>query len=386
MKESDVMKKFISRLISSLLAVAVFAGCFVYSYAETVKYGDVDGNNTINSSDALVVLSYSVGKNTLESMAYKRADVNADGVVNSSDALEILMYCVGKITEFDVQNAPDPEHPFLEKLKVVGDAIGVSLNIVYDEETDSYTVKSKGGVDTGLLGYKYSIKDGIFYTAEDSWQRNFGFNEMYDSAAAIGVMTYNTFRVRYTCPDKFGKKLEWMIQFWKGQYGYAFIGSEIGVYTREVNPFNTSTHYECADDDHKFYMTMDVYRENPDKPDKFNHLFTRSRVKTWWCTGFVLGTLGFAQTNVPDENGTAKLMVDSRIEFDTPEMASAFADALSEITVIENNSVLSGSKRPVSFVKYNTEFAYKTSTETCKYCICRNSTDRKMRDVRVCYR
>lgn len=263
----------------------------------------------------------------------------------------------------------------LQKLSQATKDFDGSIEIVYDEATNSYTAKSKDGTDTGLFGYKYSLTDKIFYTAEDSWQRNFGFNEVYDKAAAIGFMTYNTYRVYFTYDN-----LEWMIQFWKGQYGYAFVGSEIGVYTRPLGSDN-GTHYECADDAHKFYMTMDVYRQNPQNPNKYDHLFTRSRSKTWWCTGFVPGTLGFAQANVPDENGTAKLKVDSKIEFYNAEMAHAFMNGLSKVKYLENNAALSGTNRTVNFIQYGSEEEYAKSSASCKYALCADGSS-----VRVCYR
>lgn len=250
-----------------------------------------------------------------------------------------------------------------------------SVNLVYDEETKSWTAKNKQGVDTGLFGYKYHTEDKIFYTAEDSWQRNFGFAEVYDKAAAIGFMTYNTFRVYFTYDN-----LEWMIQFWKGQYGYAFIGAEIGVYTRPAGSDN-GTFYGCADDAHKFYMTMDVYRRNVDNKNKFDHLFTRSRVKTWWCTGFVPGTLGFAKINVPDQDGTATLKVDSKIEFYNPEMAHAFMNGLSKVKYLENNAALAGTKRSVNFIQCGSEEEYNASSSSCKYALCADGSS-----VRVCYR
>lgn len=262
----------------------------------------------------------------------------------------------------------------LEKLKQAADKLDESVEIVYDEETQSYTVKSKDGTDTGLFGYKYSTKDKIFYTAEDSWQRNFGFTEFYDTAAAAGFMTYNTMRVRFDYDNE-----EWMLQFWKGQYGYTFIGAEVGVYTRPMGSDN-GTYYDCADDEHKMYMTMDLYRKESGS-NKFKKLFTRSRVKTWWCTGFIPGTLGFAQANVPDEGGTGTLKCDTRIEFHSAEMAQAFCESLSKVTYLENNSLVSGTNRSVKFYEFATEEAYDASAASCKYCICEDG-----KTVRVCYR
>lgn len=64
---------------------------------EKVKNGDLNGDDKINSSDALLVLQHSVGKITLDDTQKSCADVNKDGKINSSDALMILQYSVGKI-------------------------------------------------------------------------------------------------------------------------------------------------------------------------------------------------------------------------------------------------------------------------------------------------
>ncbi len=62
-----------------------------------MKIGDVNNDGNINSSDALLVLQYSVGSYALNGNAFTAADTNRDGKVNSSDALIILQFAVGKI-------------------------------------------------------------------------------------------------------------------------------------------------------------------------------------------------------------------------------------------------------------------------------------------------
>lgn len=81
------MKKLIS---------AVLAAAFIFSFAVFAQarlLGDVDKDGQTNSSDALEVLSYSVGLVT--DIDKTRADVNNDGNINSSDALVILQIAVG---------------------------------------------------------------------------------------------------------------------------------------------------------------------------------------------------------------------------------------------------------------------------------------------------
>ena len=82
------MKKLLSILISAILAVSVFA-----ISASARVLGDVNGDKTANSADALNILRYSVG--TLEEIDTKAADVNCDGNINSADALTALMISVG---------------------------------------------------------------------------------------------------------------------------------------------------------------------------------------------------------------------------------------------------------------------------------------------------
>lgn len=81
------MKKILSILLSAILAASALG---ISASARTL--GDVDGNKSANSSDALKILMYSVG--TLDTIDEKLADVNCDGNVNSSDALTVLRISV----------------------------------------------------------------------------------------------------------------------------------------------------------------------------------------------------------------------------------------------------------------------------------------------------
>jgi len=57
--------------------------------------GDVNGDDTVNSTDALIILSCDVGLDTSAYCPMNRGDVNDDGLINSTDALIILSYDVG---------------------------------------------------------------------------------------------------------------------------------------------------------------------------------------------------------------------------------------------------------------------------------------------------
>ena len=69
-------------------------------YLDILRYGDVDSDGFINSSDALAVLRYSVKLTSFDDIQKKYSDVNADGMINSSDALSILNFSVGAATTF----------------------------------------------------------------------------------------------------------------------------------------------------------------------------------------------------------------------------------------------------------------------------------------------
>lgn len=79
------------RIISLLLAVVMATSVSILAYAK--QAGDINGDSKINSSDALLVLQYAVGK--LKDIDKKAADITGDGKINSSDALKILQISVG---------------------------------------------------------------------------------------------------------------------------------------------------------------------------------------------------------------------------------------------------------------------------------------------------
>ena len=64
------------------------------------QFGDVDGNGSINSIDAMLILQYAVGIPVAASLDLYAADVDGNGDANSIDAMLILQYAVGIFTEF----------------------------------------------------------------------------------------------------------------------------------------------------------------------------------------------------------------------------------------------------------------------------------------------
>lgn len=60
-----------------------------------LSYGDIDGDGSVTSADALLILRASVGLELFTDEQTKYADVNGDGSVDSADSLAVLRYSVG---------------------------------------------------------------------------------------------------------------------------------------------------------------------------------------------------------------------------------------------------------------------------------------------------
>ncbi len=129
----------------------------------------------------------------------------------------------------------------------------------------------------GLASYQYAPGGNYYYTNEDPWQRALGYNELYDAGAQFVAIYIDTMRCKFEYNN-----MDYMIQFWKGQYGYVFIGHEIGIYNKPKN--RNTEHYDAVSDEEAIYMSMTGYRDGEE-------LYTRDYGKYWWCTGFVPGKL-----------------------------------------------------------------------------------------------
>lgn len=258
-------------------------------------------------------------------------------------------------TKFDYQK-------FAQDLNASLKRFSESVKFVYDKDSDSWTVVGPDGKDTGLFGFKYSMKDQVFYTAEDAWQRNFGFEETYDNVAGAGAISYDTMRVKFNYNNK-----EWMMQYWKGQYGFVLIGAELGLYNRDPGSTN-STYYDVVTDAEKLNMSVKVYRRNPDDQNKYDLLFHRSPTTTWWLTGFTPGTLSAGSYVVPADE-TAKLRAEYVINFQTAEQAQAFVNGLQNTTTIEHNA-----PKKIRDIKFTglSVAEYEKSTKSAKYAVAEN--------------
>lgn len=129
------------------------------------------------------------------------------------------------------------------------------------------------------LGYVYDVRQDIFYTALNAWQRDMGYCRLYDEAAAPMSMIIDCEPIYFDYDNK-----RWLIEFWKGQYGMT-TGCEIGIYSTDRPDVQTEifngTFYECVGDNDLLQISLTL-KKNGKK------LFSRQDIH-WWVTGFVLG-------------------------------------------------------------------------------------------------
>ena len=183
-----------------------------------------------------------------------------------------------------------------------------------------------------LASYKYYPQGNYYYTDDkECWQDNFGYNEVYDNFAPITMMYFDTVRTIF----EYGGQ-EWLLQIWKGQYGYCFVGGEVGIYTR--SPGSSGSHFACADKEDWLNMEMAFIWDEYNDGD-YVTIFTRPYEKYWWCTGFVVG---FPNKNIRKTREEFRLIV--HVTFKDTEMAEAFcsafqANGFSRVSKLDNNEI-----------------------------------------------
>lgn len=147
----------------------------------------------------------------------------------------------------------------------------------------------------GYLSYMYDKDCKCFFTVNDSFQRNFGFDDkLYDMVANIVGMPYNTEVFDFEYDGK-----SWRIQLWKGTYG-PNIGCEVGVYNKPTS--RTADFYDCVTDAERLYMDTVLHIEYYDKNSNVvtKRLFVRPYDVSWWQTGFVPGIIASNYQEIDD--------------------------------------------------------------------------------------
>ena len=173
-----------------------------------------------------------------------------------------------------------------------------------------------------VMGYRFNGSEKFYYYDQDvAWQKTTGFMNAFDYVSPYLTINYDYVRINYN----YGGKAR-MVQLWKGQYGIAFYGSEIGYYYRdgelkEGEEVSAFTPYKCADND-RLKMQTTLYWDK-DRNGDYQYQFTVTYDDYWWCTGFRGGHL--YNTEPCDE-----LRMEGFVDFHDEEEASAVAKGLEE--------------------------------------------------------
>ncbi|MGN1479144.1 MAG: DUF4474 domain-containing protein [Acutalibacteraceae bacterium] len=196
--------------------------------------------------------------------------------------------------------------------------------------------------DKGVLGFGYSTSEKCFYATGNAWQRNFGYSDLYDKTSQLIAISYDTSKIFFVYEGK-----EWMIQLWKGQYGFVLLGAEVGVYNRPQGS-SSSTYFDCASDDELLPIGLTLYKDG-------SQLFSRKQKDSWWMTGFVPGQMGVGA--MVGSKYTKTLSTTIKITFKDEAMRKAFVIGLKKCSYIYNNvdgmdaQDVNKGKRTISFVE-----------------------------------
>lgn len=210
-------------------------------------------------------------------------------------------------------------------------------------------LSSKNPIDKSIeiAGYDYDAEQGIFYCIMNPWQRNMGYNRLYDEAMApLGMIT--------DCEPiyfEYNNKI-WLIELWKGQYDVN-TGCEIGVYTADKPILNIPEvykymFYNCANDQEKLTMSFTLKKNG-------KILFSRDE-RHWWLAGFKLG-----EYSEPSE-----LTINVNITLKDSIMCSAFIEGLKEAGYSEDEIVRNGNTVGFIFDKPHTPQPLTRIEETDK--------------------
>lgn len=157
------------------------------------------------------------------------------------------------------------------------------------------------------FGFMYMPEQDIFISCRDAWQREMGYETLFDRAAVAAHIVIDARPVYF---DYEGRT--WLIEFWKGQYGIN-TGAEIGIYhaDRILSEAEYKTALFNAASDHEMLpCTLRLYKND----ESLAELSERH----WWLTAFLPGCF-----SKPSE-----LCLEASICFPNKQMCDAFCEGL----------------------------------------------------------
>lgn len=171
--------------------------------------------------------------------------------------------------------------------------------------TKKYGKINYNGFDA--VGFKYNKEKDIFVSTKNAWQRNFGYSKIYDTLAPLGQMIIDTEWIRFYYNNK-----NYLIAFWKGQYGIT-TGGEIGTYYTNELKIKKNTLYMPLEDNDILPLSFTLYKNKEE--------LTSVEERHWWLAIFKLGM--FSQPR--------ELTMDIKITFPSIEMLNSFLKSFKKL-------------------------------------------------------
>lgn len=157
------------------------------------------------------------------------------------------------------------------------------------------------------FGFQYNLSQDVITSRVDAMQRDFGYTDLYDNAAAYFNMVFDCEPIYF---DYNG--YTWRFEFWKGQYGIN-VGAEIGLYRADhIVPScdRPTTVFYGVDESEMMPMSLALLKDD--------HTLYNISCQHWWLTGFSMGRFTYPECL------TAKIA----ITFPNQQMLDTFLTAL----------------------------------------------------------
>ena len=299
------MKKYTNFLRLTALLVMVIvtcSGCGLLNIAGTLNNGTVVPTNP-PAGDVYYTEPY-YGEDFTYSAVISNPDNTTTTVVNTPTTQNSNQTQSSEVATTSDSSPVNPTTAPTETTTINtfedGDYLANVQDVLFNTQDESTARKI-----LVAAGFDYDPVQDVYFTQLDSWQRNFGFNSVYDTAAPMVGMIYSTAKIYFTYDDK-----DWMMEIWKGQYGIT-AGGEIGFYNKPTD--RVMKHFDCVTDEEMLEISFDFY--NMDEL-----VFTRGPEKHWWLTGFK-----FLHVGIP-----TFITLDMTIEFPNRKMANAFEKGLKD--------------------------------------------------------
>ena len=204
---------------------------------------------------------------------------------------------------YTVPYAENPDHLLLMMDITYADGAQdtISLDVIIDPETG--LIYGRDSQSPLGLGFDVNVYDLMTFGTVDSWQRNLGFDLLYDVLGDISCITnIQTLRFKFDYADK-----EWLIQLWKGNYAMVSNGMELGLYNRPQG--SVGTHYDAVSDEEMMPLAAKLYHGD-------ELLIEKSFEEHWWLSAYKMSEVLYLPNT---------LTMEFSITFPNEEMLQCFA-------------------------------------------------------------